>query len=117
MALLPAGFGKIIYQLLPIVSEKLGRPKSGKEIIVFVSPLVALMDDQVKEAAKLGLCVAQLGVHNDREIMEGNFSLVFGSPDSWILNPKWRAMLASTLYQDNFVAIVVVGEAHVAYKW
>ncbi len=35
--------------------------------------------DQVKEAAKLGLCVAQLGVHNDREIMEGNFSLVFGS--------------------------------------
>ncbi len=79
MALLPTSFGKsLIYQLLPIVSEKLGRPKSGNVIIVIVSPLVALMDDQVKEAAKLDLCAAQLGVHNDREIMEGNFSLIFG---------------------------------------
>ena len=117
VALLPTGFGKsLIYQLLPIVSEKLGRPKAGKAIVVIVSPLVALMEDQVKEAAKLGLCAAQLGVHNDREIMEGNFSLIFGSPESWILNPKWRAMLASTLYQDNLVAIVD-DEAHVAYKW
>ncbi len=116
VALLPTGFGKsLIYQLLPIVSEKLGRPKSGKAIIVIVSPLVALMDDQVKEAAKLGLCAAQLGVHNDRKIMEGNFSLIFGSPESWILNQKWRAMLASILYQDNLVAIVV-DEAQVVYK-
>ncbi len=60
VALLPTGFGKsLIYQLLSIVSEKLGRPKSGKAIIVIVSLLVALMDDQVKEAAKLGLCAAQ----------------------------------------------------------
>ncbi len=53
VALLPTGFGKsLIYQLLPIISEKLGRPKV---IIVIVSPLVALMDDQVKEAAKHSL--------------------------------------------------------------
>ncbi len=78
VALLPTGFGKsLIYQLLPIISERLGRPKSGKAIIVIVSPLVALMDDQVKEAAKLGLCAAQLGMHNDPEIMEGKFSLIF----------------------------------------
>ncbi len=107
MALLPTGFGKsLIYQPLPIVSERLGRQMYGKAIIVIVSPLVALMDDQVKEAAKLGLCAAQLAVHNDREIMEGNFSLIFGRPESWILNPKWQAMLALTLYQDNG-----------AYKW
>ncbi len=83
VALLPTGFGKsVINQLLPIDSEKLGRPKSGKAIIVIVSPLVALMDDQVKEAAKLDLCAAYLGVHNDREIMEGNFSLIL---DYWEL--------------------------------
>ncbi len=94
--LLSTGFGKsLMYQLLLIVSKKLGRPKSGKAIIVIVSPLVALVDYQVKEASKLGLCATQLGVHNDREIMEGNFSLNFGSPESWILNPKWEAMLAS----------------------
>ncbi len=66
VALLPTDFGKsLVYQLLPIVSEKLGRPKSGKAIIVIVSPLVAFMDDQVKEAAKLGLFAVQLGVHKD----------------------------------------------------
>ncbi|KAK9977185.1 hypothetical protein ABG768_019006 [Culter alburnus] len=117
VALLLNGFGKsLIYQLLPLVSEKLGRPKAGKAIVVIVSPLVALMEDQVKEAEKLGLCAAQLGVHNDQDIMVGYYSLIFGSPESWILNPKWRAMLASTLYQDNLVAMVV-DEAHVAYKW
>ncbi len=37
MALLPTGFGKsLIYQLLPMVSEKLGSPKSSKAIIVIV---------------------------------------------------------------------------------
>ncbi len=46
-------FGKsLIDQLLPIISEKLGRLKSSKVIIVIVSPLVALMDDQVKEGSK-----------------------------------------------------------------
>ncbi len=72
VALLPTGFWKsLIYQPLPIVSKKLGRLKSGKAIIVIVSPLVSLMDDQV-------MCAAQLGLHSGREIMEGNFSLIFG---------------------------------------
>ncbi len=44
----------------------------------------------------------------------GDFSLFFGSPESWILNPKWWAMLVSTLYQNSLVAIVV-DKAHVAY--
>ncbi len=42
--------------------------------------------------------------------------IIFGSPESWILNPKWRAILASTLDQDNLVA-TVIDEAHVACKW
>ncbi len=54
VALLPTGFWKsLIYQPLPIVSEKLWRPKSGKAIIVIVSPLVALMDDQVNSVCML----------------------------------------------------------------
>ncbi len=39
--------------------------------IVIVSLLVALVDDQVKEVAKLGLCAAQLGVHNERKSWRG----------------------------------------------
>jgi len=42
----------LIYQLLPIVSEKLGRPKASKAIVVIVCPLVALMEEQVKGKKK-----------------------------------------------------------------
>jgi len=41
-ALLTTGFGKsLIYKLLPIVSETLGRPKASKGIVVIESSLVA----------------------------------------------------------------------------
>ncbi len=39
--------------------------RDAKPIVVVVSPLVALMEDQVKEAEKLGVCAGQLGVHDD----------------------------------------------------
>ncbi|CAL8370684.1 unnamed protein product [Boreogadus saida] len=70
------------------------------------------MEDQVKEAEQLGVRAGQLGVHDDRDILDGSFSLVFGSPESWLLNNKWRRMLASTIYQDNLIGIVV-DEVHV----
>ena len=41
----------------------------------------------MKEAERLEVCAGQLGVHNDRDILD--FSLVFavfGSPESWMLN-------------------------------
>ena len=43
------------------------------------------MEDQIKEAAKLDLTAMQLGVHDDRDILNGQCSLVFGTPEAWIL--------------------------------
>ena len=61
------------------------------------------------------MSAAQLGVHED--ILDGRFSLVFGSPESWLLNPKWRRMLTSSAtYKDNILGIVV-DEVHLMYKW
>ena len=119
VALLPTGFGKsLIFQLAPLVVKELGKANAGdaKPIVIVVSPLVALMEDQVKEAEQLGVHAGQLGVHDDRDILDGSLSLVFGSPESWLLNNKWRRMLASTIYQDNLIGIVV-DEVHVTYKW
>ena len=86
-------------------------------ILIVVSPLVALIADQIKEATKLGLKALQLSdnaAHED--IMHGRCQLVFGSPESWLLNDKWRKMLSSELYRENLLG-VVVDEAHVTYKW
>ena len=115
-ALLPTGFGKsLIYQLAPLVAKEMGtRPNP---ILIVVSPLVALIADQIKEATKLGLKALQLSdnaAHDD--IIHGRCQLVFGSPESWLLNNKWRNMLSSELYRENLLGIVV-DEAHVTYKW
>ena len=51
---LPTGYGKsLIYQALPTVFDAL-RSSSG-HIVVVVSPLISLMDDQVKFLTVLGL--------------------------------------------------------------
>ena len=78
-AVLPTGFGKsLIYQLAPLVGKKLGL--SECPVVVVVSPLVALMKEQIREATKLGLTAFQLGVHGDAEIRSGHGQLTFGSP-------------------------------------
>ena len=43
------------------------------------------MEDQIKEAAKLDLMAMQLGVHNDGDVLNRQCSLVFGTPEAWIL--------------------------------
>jgi ATP-dependent helicase YprA (DUF1998 family) len=52
VALLPTGFGKsLIFQLAPLVVKELAKANASNAnpIVVVVSPLVALMEDQVKE--------------------------------------------------------------------
>ena len=114
LAVLPTGFGKsLIYQLAPLVTKKLF--PSINPIFIVVSPLIALMKDQKKEASKLGITAMQLGVDNDTDIEEGRCQLVFGSPEIW-LKEKWRDMLTNPVYRENLKGIVV-DEVHVAYKW
>uniref|UniRef100_A0A8C6SVZ0 DNA 3'-5' helicase n=1 Tax=Neogobius melanostomus TaxID=47308 RepID=A0A8C6SVZ0_9GOBI len=92
----------------PQTDLSLARDRETTPIVIIVSPLVALMDDQV--AVKLGISAVKLG-ENDEEVLNGNYHLVFGSPESWLLNLKWRSMLSSKVYQDN-LAGVVVNEVH-----
>lgn len=113
-ALLPTGFGKsLIYQLAPLVAKAMGLRENP--IVVVISPLIALMEDQVREATALGISACQLDTDNAVSIRRGTFNLVFGSPESW-LSVRWRDMLANDVYKDNLLGIVV-DEVHLTYKW
>lgn len=113
-AFLPTGFGKsLIYQLTPLVVKK--TKLLANPIVIVVSPLLALMDDQVAEAVKLGITAVKLGDNEDK-VIQGSYQLVFGSPEAWLLNSKWRSMLSSKVYQDNLAGLVV-DEVHATYKW
>ena len=114
-AVLPTGFGKsLIYQIAPLVAKKLGLFENP--LLIVVSPLLALMQDQIREANRLGLTAFQLGVHAESDILSGRGQLIFGSPEQWMLNKKWRDMLSSDAFKDNIMGIVV-DEVHLTYKW
>ena len=85
---LPTGTGKsLIYQALPLVFDHVSDEKG--HIVAFVSPLVSLIDDQVKYLKSLG--VSAVSISSDAEadrskIEKGDYSIVYGSLEVWPMN-------------------------------
>ena len=130
-ACLPTGSGKsLCYAALPSAFGYLrsmskgnlqGRQITSSCIVVVVSPLTALMVDQVSMFEKRGLKAAFVGKEQTDEnirqqVEKGVFSLVFMSPESLLQVLRWREMFRSTIYQDNLVGLVV-DEAHCVERW
>ena len=115
---LPTGYGKsLIYQALPFVYDSI--LEGAGHIVVVVSPLVNLMKDQVDKLANLGILAARLSEiteENAKGVVEGRFSIVYGSPEVWLKNERWRQVLSSEIYRSKLCAIAV-DEAHVIKQW
>ena len=90
---LPTGFGKsLIYEALPLMfdytTELLGH------IVHVVSPLVSLMEDQVKYSRSIGVSAVNISSQADNDhskIENAQYSVVFGSPEAWLMNDRWRS--------------------------
>ena len=95
-------------------------PTREKNIVLVVSPLINLMKDQVSRLNSRGISAISLSdVSSELEIRAvetGSYSIVYGSPESWLGETKWRKMLSSDIYQ-NSVRAVAVDEAHVNCHW
>ena len=115
---LPTGFGKsLIYQALPFVFDHVN--KSAGYIVVVVSPLVSLMDDQVKILTDLGLSAISISSQEELDVTKiekGEYSIVFGSPEAWLMNDRWRRMLDNHVYSNKLCALAI-DEAHVLRQW
>ena len=115
----------LCYAALPFVFDwvrelalNTARPLS---IVLCVSPLSALMQDQVMALSRRGLQathvgVAQKDVDVKKDVERGRYQLVLLSPESLLLNMAWREMLRSCVYQNNLAALVI-DEAHLVEKW
>ncbi|KAL5484051.1 hypothetical protein EMCRGX_G020485 [Ephydatia muelleri] len=89
-AILPTGFGKsLCYACLPVAFDKCQKKERGYSIVVVVSPLVAIMKDQVSTYSIKGLKTTYVsGEVTDKsvldEISQENFQLVFFTPEMLI---------------------------------
>ena len=119
---LPTGYGKsLCYAVLPKVFDLL-RGVANKSIVIIVSPLIALMKDQVATFSAKGIRAAYVSDKEDstgktrRDIKKGKYQLLYLSPEALFATLEWRNMLASELYRANLVGFIV-DEAHCVKKW
>ena len=117
---LPTGYGKsFCYCCLPYVFDIIRNVKN-QCIVVVVSPLKALMKDQVAHCLSRGLSAADVSSASDRDtrrkILEGCYQIVFMSPESLFTGKQQREMLQEEPYHSNLVGFVI-DEAHCVKKW
>ena len=116
---LPTGSGKsLCYTILPYVFDIL-RNEVEPSIFIIVSPLIALMKDQVRSMTERGLKAVFVGDCSEEmvgNVCMGGYQLVYLSPEALLTDQRWRDMLLSPVYAGNLVALVV-DEAHCVKKW
>ena len=115
---LPTGFGKsLCFAILPLVFDCLRN--SQESIVLVVSPLLSIIEDQISIYRKKGMKVGYAGGEDKDEkegIKRGEYQIVFISPESLFCTTEWRQMLCSAKYRSHLVG-VVVDEAHCIKKW
>ena len=124
---LPTGEGKsLCYATLPLVFDGFRRylQANGEQefscrcIVFVVSPLLALMKDQVATFEKRGLKCAYVGQEPSIKaaVVAGEYQLVYITPEYLLRDLKIREMFRSDIFVDNLVALVV-DEAHCIDTW
>ena len=125
-AILPTGAGKsLIYQLIPSITQELGKMPGhgkwkGKKFVVVVSPLLAIIETQTIELNKRGMTALNLTKEMDEgaelQLKNGDFDILFGSPESFVGTDKWTAIFKSDTFRSKSIALIA-DEAHCIPKW
>lgn len=111
LVLMPTGGGKsLCYQIPAIVRQGTG---------IVVSPLIALMQDQVDALHEAGVAAAYLNSSQDndtqreveRQLMSGELDLLYVAPER-LLTPRLLSLLERTE-----VALFAIDEAHCVSQW
>ena len=124
----PTGSGKsLVYMLFPYAMEYVQaensnaspRGKDTTNIVLVVSPLLSLMNDQLSKLSSLGVRGINLSDVNGASIPEklinGEYTFVFGSPEKF-LSHEIRQLLKSKTFKEKVVG-VFVNESHCIAKW
>jgi ATP-dependent DNA helicase RecQ len=119
LVLMPTGGGKSLCYQVPAIA----RHRAGRGVTVVVSPLIALMHDQVGALEEAGVhalflnstLTSEEAQRVERELMSARVVLLYAAPER-VTNPRFLAMLDS-LHQRGLLSLFAIDEAHCVSQW
>ena len=118
---LPTGYGNsLIYQCIPLIVDILNRNPRGRSVLVVISPLKALMEDQVEYLGNVGISAIAVEDKTDPEFVQmiknGVFMVVYCSPECALSTTTWKEIFNYSCFREKLVG-VAVDEAHCIPQW
>nr|WP_231874425.1 DNA helicase RecQ [Azoarcus sp. KH32C] len=115
LVLMPTGGGKSLCYQVPALL------RSGTAVVV--SPLIALMQDQVSALQEAGVAAAYLNSSQaqdesaavERDLIEGRLDLLYVAPER-LLTARLLGTL-DRLHRDRRIALFAIDEAHCVSQW
>ena len=116
---MPTGGGKsLCYQIPAIVRER-----GGRGLTVVVSPLIALMHDQLGALLEAGVAAAFLNSslsleeaqRVEKQMLRGEITLLYAAPER-LTTPRFLALL-DALHERGKLSLFAIDEAHCVSQW
>jgi ATP-dependent DNA helicase RecQ len=119
LVLMPTGGGKSLCYQVPAIA----RQRAGQGIAIVVSPLIALMHDQVGALHEAGVQAAFLNsslsfdeaTAVERRLLRGEITLLYAAPER-VTTPRFLSQL-DTLRERGQLSLFAIDEAHCVSQW
>ena len=119
LVLMPTGGGKSLCYQIPAIA----RQQSGQGVSIVISPLIALMHDQVGALHEAGVAAdflnsslsGEQAYAVEQRMLRGEITLLYAAPER-ITTPRFLAQL-DRLYEDGQLALFAIDEAHCVSQW
>ncbi|WNO05232.1 DNA helicase RecQ [Rhodoferax mekongensis] len=119
LVLMPTGGGKSLCYQVPAIA----RQQAGLGATLVISPLIALMHDQVGALHEAGVSAAFLNstltsdeaYHVEQQLLRGEITLLYAAPER-VSNARFLALLDS-LFERGKLSLFAIDEAHCVSQW
>ncbi|MDT7513934.1 DNA helicase RecQ [Rhodoferax mekongensis] len=119
LVLMPTGGGKSLCYQVPAIA----RQQAGLGATLVISPLIALMHDQVGALHEAGVSAAFLNstltsdeaYHIEQQLLRGEITLLYAAPER-VSNARFLALLDS-LFERGKLSLFAIDEAHCVSQW